>query len=77
MKIASRTVPPIPEKIWDDAARLRREHPDVLSHPVAMTRLLCGVASPRISRAKLRSHALFGKLNHVPFQQVRNRLSPD
>jgi ATP-dependent DNA helicase RecQ len=73
--IGERTIPSIPDDFWIDAADLRREQSDVLSHPVVMTRFLCGVTSPRISRAKLGSHPLFGKLGRVPFQQVLERVS--
>ena len=41
-----------------------------LDTPRAVTRLLCGVSSPRLSRARLGSHALFGALAEVPFAQV-------
>ncbi len=35
-----------------------------------LTRFLCGVSSPASSRAKLRGHASFGRLAHVPFAEV-------
>lgn len=77
VKVAERTIPSIPDRFWVEAASFRREHPDVLSHPVVMTRFLCGVTSPRISRAKLGSHPLFGKLGRVPFPHVLQRISGD
>jgi len=70
VKLAERNVPQIPDSVWEEAAELRRRKPDILSHPVVMARFLCGVSTPRISRAKLSSHPLFGKLGHVPFQEV-------
>ncbi len=73
--LADRTIPPIPANIWDDAANLQREKPDVLSHPVVMTRFLCGVTSPSISRARMGSHPLFGRLRRVPFRQVLDRIA--
>jgi len=73
--IADRNVPTIPESLWNDVAKLRKDRADVLSDPVLMTRFLCGVSSPRISRAKLASHAYFGKLVRVPFREVLERLS--
>jgi ATP-dependent DNA helicase RecQ len=72
--LPERTVPPVTPDVWGQAAGLRMEHPNVVSHPVVLTRLLCGVTSPAISRAKLGSHPLFGKLSRVPFQEVLERL---
>jgi ATP-dependent DNA helicase RecQ len=77
VKLADRDVPPIAEKVWDETANLQREHRDVFSHPIVMTRFLCGISSPRLSRAKLGSHALFGSLGAVPFQQVLMRVTSD
>lgn len=73
------TLPPRPaagidRAIIDQALALRRQKPDVLSDPVALTRFLCGVTSPALSKAKLGSHALFGALSHIPFAAVRSRL---
>lgn len=41
-----------------------------LSSPRAIARFLCGVSSPRASRARLRSNPLFGTLDHAPFRKV-------
>lgn len=57
------------------AAGLRREHPQVLADSRAIARLLCGVSSPKASRARLASHPLFGALAHVPFQAVLNKIT--
>ncbi|MGH8549018.1 MAG: RecQ family ATP-dependent DNA helicase [Methylococcales bacterium] len=35
-----------------------------------LARFLCGIQSPRISRAKLRDHSLFGTLDGTPFKLV-------
>lgn len=43
---------------------------EYLQQPRALTRFLCGLTSPRISRAKLSRHPLFARLEHVPFKQV-------
>ena len=43
---------------------------EYLKQPRALTRFLCGLSSPRISRAKLSRHPLFARLEHIPFQQV-------
>lgn len=57
------------------AAGLRREHPQILADNRAMARLLCGVSSPKASRARLASHPLFGSLAHVPFQKVLDKMA--
>jgi ATP-dependent DNA helicase RecQ len=38
--------------------------------PRQMTRFLCGIASPATTKAKLRQHNQFGRLEGVPFRQV-------
>lgn len=47
----------------DDANKILRE-------PLSLTRFLCGVTSPKISRARLARHAQFGVLERVPFKRV-------
>ena len=64
----------IDESTWQQVRTLRREHPEILSDPRAMTRFLCGVSSPRLSRARLQSHPLFGTLADVPFREVLSRV---
>ena len=41
-----------------------------LATPRQTARFLCGVSSPATSQAKLRSHAMFGSLDSVPFREV-------
>ncbi|MDR2862710.1 MAG: RecQ family ATP-dependent DNA helicase [Puniceicoccales bacterium] len=53
-----------------DFSALRKAHPDALNSPRQCARFLCGLSSPRTTRAKLSRHPLFGKLSAVPFQQV-------
>ena len=72
--LPERTVRSVTPDVWGQATGLRMEHPNVMSHPVVLTRFLCGVTSPAISRAKLGSHPLFGKLSRVPFQEVLEQL---
>jgi ATP-dependent DNA helicase RecQ len=56
--------------VWQRAQALRSAQADALSEPRALARFLCGVGSPRLSRAKLTSHELFGALELVPFTEV-------
>jgi ATP-dependent DNA helicase RecQ len=74
-------VPPLPEPaiaeidedLWRRASELRRAQP-ALASPRAFTRFLTGLSSPRLSRARLGSHALFGALAEVPFARVLARV---
>ncbi len=67
----------IDESVWSEAAGLRAEHSDPLADPRAFTRLLCGISSPRLTRARLSSNRLFGALAHVPFSAVLRRAEQD
>ncbi len=49
---------------------LRRSHPDLFSTPRQVARFLCGLTTPRVSRARLTKHPLFGHLREVPFLTV-------
>lgn len=50
-------------------ASLRSETP-TLADVHRLTRFLCGVTTPALSRARLGNNPLFGKLAHVPFAHV-------
>jgi len=49
---------------------LKQEQADVLTSPRLLSRFLCGISSPRISRSKLSAHKLFGSLENVSFAEV-------
>jgi ATP-dependent DNA helicase RecQ len=61
---------PIDHDVWSKAQRLRDEHPDPLKDPRALARLLIGLTSPRLTRAKLTRDPLFGVMDRVPFLDV-------
>lgn len=63
----------IDEATWRRADALRAERADVLGAPRAFARFLVGLTSPRLSRARLSSHPLFGSLETVPFSRVLER----
>jgi len=63
----------IDDDLWARAEELRAEHPEALGEPRAFTRFLCGLSSPRASRAKLGRHPLFGGLEGIPFAEVLTR----
>lgn len=53
------------------AARdLQQRNPDVLPSSIEVTRVLCGVSSPAISKARLQRSEQFGKLVHLPYPSV-------
>jgi ATP-dependent DNA helicase RecQ len=73
VSLPPRRVPTIPEGLWREALALREEQPDALGEPRALARFLCGISSPRSSRARLGSHRLAGALAEVPFERVLER----
>lgn len=60
--------PPALDRVQLDA--LRQEHSEALATPRQATRFFCGLTSPRLTRAKLTRHPLFGSQAKVPFRQV-------
>jgi ATP-dependent DNA helicase RecQ len=64
----------IDERVLERAVALRAQSSDALADDRALARLLCGLTSPRLSRARLASNALFGALAHVPFAEVLARV---
>ncbi len=73
VRVPERHAPPIDPDVWRRAAALRAEHAGVLSNPRSLARFLCGVTSPRLSRAKLTRNPLFGALAAVPFPVLYER----
>jgi len=65
-----RTARPIPVGLAETLAPVLADDRAVLSSPLAIARLLCGISSPKLSRAKLTRHKLFGVLTDLPFGQV-------
>ncbi len=55
--------------------RLRTEYPDHLADARQQTRFLCGLASPRMIRAKLTQNPLYGCCAAIPFDQVMEALT--
>lgn len=70
------TAAAIDDELWQRAGELRRAQPAIAS-PRAFARFLTGLSSPRLSRARLGSHALFGALAEVPFAQVLARVEDE
>ena len=71
--IPERQSPSIDPDLWRQAEQLEQETREILAEPRSLARFLCGVSSPRLSRARLGRHPLFGSLAHVPFRLVLAR----
>jgi len=63
----------IGEDEWSRAVQARHENADLLAEPRAFARFLIGLSSPRLARARLGSHPMYGSLAHVPFKRVLER----
>ncbi|MCI5133916.1 MAG: hypothetical protein D3920_02360 [Candidatus Electrothrix sp. AW2] len=61
---------PKQEGLVEVLQRLRREYPQVLASLRQVTRLLCGLLSPGLTRNKLSKNELFGQLEQYPFAVV-------
>jgi len=61
------------DTLWDQAKQLRDRHPDILDSPSRLARLLCGISSPKLTRAKLTKEPLFGAFVKVSYRQVLQR----
>jgi ATP-dependent DNA helicase RecQ len=75
--IPPRHAPVISEAILQEVYSLQREQTEVLTSPRLLTRFLCGITSPRLSRSKLNAHALFGSLENAAFADVLARTAQD
>jgi len=75
--IPPRHAPVISETLLQEVFSLQREQTEVLTTPRLLTRFLCGITSPRLSRSKLNTHALFGSLEKAAFADVLARTGQD
>ena len=63
----------ISDDLWHKVERLKDEEVGIFKNPRLLARLLCGITSPRLSRAKMTGHNLFGSLAQAPFAEVLQR----
>lgn len=54
---------------------LKKDHPQLLENARQQARFLCGLSSPRLVRARLTRHPLYGCCAEVPFDQVIETLT--
>ncbi|MCL4218777.1 MAG: RecQ family zinc-binding domain-containing protein, partial [Candidatus Hydrogenedentes bacterium] len=67
--------PPLNGVQPDQLRQLAKEGKGALATPLQRTRFLCGISSPATTRAKLRSHPMFGVFESVPFGKVLDYVS--
>ncbi len=68
-----RRSPAIDEHRWQQALAFRATQRDLLTDARAFARFLCGLSSPKLGRARLGSHNLFGVFEQIPFGEVLRR----
>ncbi len=59
-----------PVRLPSELATLRQQHGAALAETRQVTRFLCGISSPALSKAKLTRHPLFGSMTELPFARV-------
>ena len=62
------------DSIVQQVIELRAANDEVLNSSRSVARLLCGIASPALTRAKLSRHEIFGICSHVPFADVMKQV---
>ncbi|MFM9965393.1 MAG: ATP-dependent DNA helicase RecQ [Planctomycetaceae bacterium] len=72
-QLLPRHTPAIDERRWQQAVAFRETKRDLFADSRAFVRFLCGLSSPKLGRARLGSHALFGVFEKVPFSEVLRR----
>jgi ATP-dependent DNA helicase RecQ len=61
--------------VLEQLPNLVNEHPELFAEPRAIARFLCGLSSPRLTKARLSAHPLYGSLSEVPFPAVLAEVS--
>jgi len=69
----SRPQPEMSESLWQNAEEVRDQNRDALGSPSRLTRFLCGIGSPKLTRAKLTKNPLFGVFESVSYRAVLER----
>ncbi len=64
----------ITAQFWQKVTQFRQEQTDIVMPPRLLSRFLCGITSPHLSKARLTRHALFGSLENVPFSEVLSQV---
>lgn len=64
----------IANDVLQSAMALQQEKASVLASPEDLAKVLCGLSSPAISKAKLSKHDFFGKCADIPFASVLKQI---
>jgi ATP-dependent DNA helicase RecQ len=68
-----RTSATIDDNLWRQATAVRSTN-TALSSPVLFARFVCGISSPKLTKARLGRHELNGVFGNVPFQTILDRI---
>jgi len=71
---ANRQSENISSDYWSKVERLANTQSEIFSNPNQLTRFLCGISSPLLSRNKLTKHELFGSTENIPFAEVLQKI---
>ena len=71
---ASRLSEHVNSDFWGKVEQLAKEKADIFSNPNQLTRFLCGISSPLLSRNKLTKHELFSSTVNSPFADVLQKV---
>ncbi|MFM8250091.1 MAG: ATP-dependent DNA helicase RecQ [Planctomycetota bacterium] len=69
-----RQVQPVEPSVWHQARALQEQF-EILREPRVLTRFLCGLSSPALTKNKLTRQPLFGVCSEVPFREVEQMLA--
>jgi ATP-dependent DNA helicase RecQ len=69
----SRPQPEMENALWEKADGIRNQNRDALGSPSRLARFLCGIGSPKLTRAKLTKNPLFGAFEGVSYRAVLER----
>jgi ATP-dependent DNA helicase RecQ len=65
----------ISDENWATVHRLLAENHAALQSPTQITRFVCGITSPAITRQRLTKHDAFGIFSDIPFQEVAKAIT--
>ncbi|MCP4077003.1 MAG: RecQ family ATP-dependent DNA helicase [Gammaproteobacteria bacterium] len=71
---ASRKSENLNSDLWGKVEQLAKKQSDIFTNPNQLTRFLCGISSPLLSRHKLTKHELFGITESSPFADVLQKV---
>lgn len=73
-KLPSGRYPRIGDSAKTAVAKLAKLHPEILSDNRSKARFLCGLTSPKFTRARLSRDSAFGICSDIPFSEVMAKL---